>query len=41
MSPLVETLDELPERFPRVSGDEPATFKNRVVSHRFSPRERG
>ena len=41
MSPVEMHLDEAVSRFPRVSGDEPATFKNRVVSHRFSPRERG
>ena len=41
MSPLVETLDELPERFPRVSGDEPSgtNFWYHLVP--FSPRERG
>ena len=41
MSPLVETLDELPERFPRVSGDEPVTIKQPPALPVFSPRERG
>ena len=41
MSPLVETLDELPERFPRVSGDEPSAYLNRLIAQGFSPRERG
>ena len=41
MSPLVETLDELPERFPRVSGDEPPRKPRTGASMGFSPRERG
>ena len=41
MSPLVETLDELPERFPRVSGDEPLREDLDQLSRQFSPRERG
>ena len=41
MSPLVETLDELPERFPRVSGDEPRGRVDNGLSPAFSPRERG
>ena len=41
MSPLVETLDELPERFPRVSGDEPVAATAVTVMSEFSPRERG
>ena len=28
-------------RFPRVSGDEPETFRNAVNAAWFSPRERG
>ena len=41
MSPLVETLDELPERFPRVSGDEPPATQAFEAAPEFSPRERG
>ena len=41
MSPLVETLDELPERFPRVSGDEPSSPERSLTTWPFSPRERG
>ena len=41
MSPLVETLDELPERFPRVSGDEPYATARNPARPSFSPRERG
>ena len=41
MSPLVETLDELPERFPRVSGDEPSVIMTGIARALFSPRERG
>ena len=41
MSPVIVRSSSRIDRFPRVSGDEPAwnkaTFKNRV----FSPRERG
>ena len=30
-----------PLRFPRVSGDEPETFKTKLLQALFSPRERG
>ena len=30
-----------PVRFPRVSGDEPGQDANKLVSSKFSPRERG
>ena len=29
------------QRFPRVSGDEPAVTRTRFTKERFSPRERG
>ena len=41
MSPLVETLEGLPERFPRVSGDEPFRDEFEFTATQFSPRERG
>ena len=41
MSPLRRRSRTLGSRFPRVSGDEPATA-TRMSSHKvFSPRERG
>ena len=41
MSPIRTLRANDPEHFPRVSGDEPATFDQIKGSWRFSPRERG
>ena len=41
MSPYRQTLIERKERFPRVSGDEPALAARGTRSLAFSPRERG
>ena len=41
MSPLLVRPYTVPVRFPRVSGDEPATTSLRVALLWFSPRERG
>ena len=41
MSPGVGVGDHARERFPRVSGDEPAAAVAMCVPRSFSPRERG
>ena len=41
MSPLLLGRRDMPEGFPRVSGDEPATKDDWRELAAFSPRERG
>ena len=41
MSPLMSVYDQMPDGFPRVSGDEPANFAELKQLIEFSPRERG
>ena len=41
MSRLAVGVANKEERFPRVSGDEPASLLFRWVTRTFSPRERG
>ena len=41
MSPVTIPAPLVPERFPRVSGDEPSLDIRQIVDGLFSPRERG
>ena len=41
MSPVKRFQSGEPDRFPRVSGDEPAARASRITDLKFSPRERG
>ena len=41
MSPLMSVYDQMPDGFPRVSGDEPCLERLTMFSSWFSPRERG
>ena len=41
MSPLAADLEAAGQRFPRVSGDEPAHRRVSNSAAKFSPRERG
>ena len=41
MSPGLGEILDRNNRFPRVSGDEPETFRNAVNAAWFSPHERG
>ena len=41
MSPATPVRKGLPQRFPRVSGDEPGDLEKLGGSFEFSPRERG
>ena len=41
MSPAAAEEAAVVRRFPRVSGDEPASVNSTVVGSMFSPRERG
>ena len=41
MSPIMKTLVETLDGFPRVSGDEPWNVQRLMSRVRFSPRERG
>ena len=41
MSPVTEPLAGSPDRFPRVSGDEPVREHGTGAMNMFSPRERG
>ena len=41
MSPMNPLITFAHQRFPRVSGDEPSTFRSTFTMRKFSPRERG
>ena len=41
MSPLIRRDRDTPDRFPRVSGDEPSYATLKDYRFTFSPRERG